>query len=83
MLSCVGQFFRKGVEIDDVRKFLILPGMELVPVELRPIWSFMERRVKTSQLCWTARNYGNQGAGLIIGSYKDYEVKSVLDMDNT
>lgn len=80
---CTGQFFRKGVAIDEVRKFLILPGMEPVPVELRPIWSFMEHRVKTEQLCWTALNYGNQGMGLIIGSYKDYEVKHVLATDNT
>lgn len=53
--------------------------MEPVPVEQRPIWSFMERRVKTSQLCWTAMNYGNQGVGLILGSYKDYEVSNVLE----
>lgn len=77
-LMIVGQFLRKGVEIDEVRKFLILPGMEPVPVERRPIWRFMERRVKTSQLCWTALNYGYQGVGLITGSYKDYEVNDVL-----
>ena len=38
-----GQFFRKGVDIDETRKILIMPDKEPVPVMRRPVWSFMER----------------------------------------
>ena len=75
----VGQFFRPGVEIDEVRKLLLLPDMEPIPVEKRPVWRYMERQVKTNQVCWTALNYGYQGAGLIVGSYRDYAVGDLLE----
>ena len=76
--SSVGQFFQKGVEIDETRKILILPGKEPVPVMRRPVWSFMEREVADDQLCWTAMNPGYQGEGLIDGTYFDYLVNDVL-----
>lgn len=76
-----GQFFRQGVEIDDVRKMLILPGMEPVPIVRQQVWNFMERHVQSNQFCWTAKNCGHQGEGLIIGHYGDYEVNDVLQAD--
>ena len=76
-----GQFFRKEVEIDTVRKILILPGKEPVPVMRRPVWSFMEREVAEDQLCWTAMNPGYQGQGLIDGTYLDYLVNDVFSTD--
>ena len=79
--SSAGQFFRKGVEIDETRKILILPGKEPVPVMRRPVWSFMEREVADDQLCWTAMNPGYQGEGLIDGTYFDYLVNNVLSTD--
>ena len=77
----IGQFFRKEVEVDTVRKFLILPGKEPVPVMRRPVWSFMEREVVDDQLCWTAMNPGYQGQGLIDGTYLDYLVEDVFFTD--
>ena len=76
-----GQFFQKGVEIDETRKILVLPGKEPVPVMRRPVWSFMEREVADDQLCWTAMNPGYQGEGLIDGTYFDYLVNDVLSTD--
>ena len=63
-----------------MRKILILPAKEPVPVMCRPVWSFMEREVADDQLCWTAMNPGYQGEGLIEGVHKDYiYVENVLD----
>ena len=76
-----GQFFRNGVEIDQVRKLLIMPNKEPVPVMRRPVWSFMERDVPDDQLCWTAMNAGYQGKGLIDGTYKDYILQDILSED--
>ena len=78
-----GQFFRKGVEIDEVHKILIMPNKNPVPVKRRPVWSFMEREKVTSddQLCWTAKNRSYQGKGLIDGTYLDYLVDDVLSTD--
>ena len=73
-----GQFFHKGVVIDEVRKILIMPDKEPVPVMRRPVWSFMEREVADDQLCWTAMNPGYQGEGLIDGTHSDYIVKDIL-----
>ena len=81
LLLFTGQFFRKEVEIDTVRKILILPGKEPVPVMRRPVWSFMEREVVDDQLCWTAMNPGYQGQGLIDGAYLDYLVEDVFSTD--
>ena len=61
-----GQFFRKGVEVDTVRKLLILPGKEPVPVMRRPVWSFMEREVADDQLCWTAMNQCCFSTGFVL-----------------
>ncbi len=58
-----------------------MPGMEPIPVEPQPVWRFMGRHNKTDHICWKAMNYGYQGEGLIVGSYRDYEVKHVLYSD--
>ena len=76
-----GQFFRKGVDIDETRKILIMPDKEPVPVMRRPVWSFMERETADDQLCWTAMNPGYQGEGLIDGTYLDYLVDDVMATD--
>ena len=76
-----GQFFRRGVEIDEVRKLLVLPNKHPVPVEWKPVWKFMEK-VKpdegSGQHCWVSMNPGKQGKGLIDGHYLDYQVENVL-----
>ena len=74
----IGQFFHKGVVVDEVRKILIMPNKEPVPVMRRPVWSFMERETPDDQLCWTAMNPGYQGEGLIDGKHSDYIVESIL-----
>ena len=74
-----GQFFRKGIEIDEVRKILVMPGKNPVPIMRKPVWSFMEREQIDDQLCWTAMNPGYQGEGLIDGKYFDYLVDDVLN----
>ena len=62
-----------------MRKILIMPNKEPVPVMRRPVWSFMERgRHSNEQLCWTAMNPGYQGDGLIDGHYLDYLVDDVM-----
>ena len=76
-----GQFFREGVSVDEVRKLLFMPNKAPVPVEWKPIWRFMERKIahkETVQHCWAAMNPGDQGKGLINGHYLDYLVEDVL-----
>ena len=64
--------------IDTVRKILIMPNKEPVPVMRRPVWSFMERETVDDKLCWTAMNPGYQGEGLIDGTHSNYIVKDIL-----
>ena len=75
-----GQFFRRGVEVDEARRLLQLPNpdMEPVPVMRKPVWHFMEREIPEDQLCWVAMNPGYQGKKLIEGHYLDYLVDDVL-----
>ena len=78
----IGQFYRQGVEIDGVRKMLIIPHKEPVPIMRKPIWSFMERdNDKEAEFCWTAMNSGFQGHGLIDGNYLNYKVSDLLSTD--
>ena len=78
----IGQFYRQGVEIDGVRKMLIIPHKEPVPIMRRPIWSFMERENdEEAEFCWTAMNSGFQGHGLIDGNYLNYKVSDLLSTD--
>ena len=78
-----GQFFQQGVFVDKVRKIVVLPGKEPVPVQRKPVWAFMEREMPSddSQFCWTAMNRGYQGEGLIDGTYFDYLVDDVLSTE--
>ena len=82
-LSCVtGQFFHRDVVLDDVRKILMIPGKEPVPVQRKPVWAFMEREAgDSSNFCWVAMNPGYQGEGLIDGTYFDYLVDDVLSTE--
>ena len=78
----IGQFYRQGVEIDGVRKMLIIPHKEPIPIMRRPIWSFMERENdEEAEFCWTAMNSGFQGHGLIDGNYLNYKVSDLLSTD--
>ena len=78
----IGQFFRPGVALDTVRKMLIMPHKEPVPIMRRPIWSFMERKQEREEdeekFCWTSMNTGVQGHGLIDGHYLNYIVSDLL-----
>ena len=74
----IGQFFRDQVEIDELRRLLLLPEMEPVAVMRKPAWHFMEREEKEDQFCWVAMNPGYQGKKLIQGHYLDYLVDDVL-----
>ena len=78
MLTHIGQFFRKGVEIDTTRKILIMPNKEPVPLMRRPVWSFMERPEVDDQYCWVTMNPGYQGEGIIDGVYNDYLVDNII-----
>ena len=81
-VTLLGQFLNKDVIVDDVRKILILPGKEPVPIQRKPVWAFMERESKDStNFCWVAMNFGYQGDGLIDGSYLDYLVDDVLSTE--
>ena len=78
----IGQFFRGGVSLDRIRKLLILPGKEPIPIQRKPLWAFMEReRGDSTNFCWVAMNPGYQGEGLIDGSYFDYLVDDVLSTE--
>ena len=81
MFYPTGQFFSNNVEIDEVRKILILPDKQPVPVMRHPVWSFMERERQEDRFCWVAKNVGYQGKGLIDGHYLDYIVNDVLSSD--
>lgn len=76
----VGQFFRRGVDIDESRHLLILPDMDPVPVMRKPIWHYMERENPEDKMCWVAMNPGYQGKRLIQGHYLDYVVDDLLSM---
>ena len=76
--SLLGQFLRRGVDIDETRRLLLLPNMGPVPVSRKPIWHFMEREKKEDRLCWVAGNPGYQGKRLIEGHYMDYVVDNLL-----
>ena len=80
-MSPTGQFFRPGVEIDETRRLLLLPGMDPVAVMRKPVWHFMEREEEDRSLCWAAMNPGYQGKKLIEGHYLDYIVNDVLSED--
>ena len=72
----IGQFYRQGVEIDGVRKMLMIPHKEPLPIMRRPISkrSFMEREND-------AMNSGFQGHGLIDGNYLNYKVSDLFSTD--
>ena len=77
-----GQFFHNDVVLDEIRKILIIPGKEPIPIQRKPLWAFMEREMGDStNFCWVAMNPGYQGEGLIDGHYFDYLVDDVLSTE--
>ena len=76
-----GQFLRKGIVVDEVRKLLLMPNKAPVPVERKPVWKYLEQWDKDAnnmQYCWAAGNPGLQGEMLIDGHYLDYVVEDLL-----
>lgn len=79
--SKTGQFFRSGMEIDEVQKVLPIPDKNPVSVKQQPVWGFMKQEKVAGKRCWVAMNRGEQGEGLIDGTYMDYKVKDILSMN--
>ena len=69
----------KGIEIDTVKKILIRPGFESIPVEKTVGWSY--NKGQTASPCWKAMNPGHQGEGLIEGGILNYIVDNILERD--
>ncbi|XP_065894910.1 uncharacterized protein [Dysidea avara] len=68
----MGQFMKKGINIDSKKEMLVhSDGRDPVPVT--------RDSVMTGKWCWKAKNYGNQGEGLIEGDILDYVVPNILD----
>ena len=68
----LGQFMKKGIEIDTKKKILIYPdGHDPVPVT--------EDFAMAGKKCWKAMNYGQQGEGLIQGDILDYLMDNLLE----
>ena len=72
------------MRIDGIEKVLILHNKKTVPVKQRSVWGFMKHElheVADGKQCWAAIHHGNQGEGLIDGTYVDYRVKDILSTD--
>ena len=68
----IGQFMKKGIEIDTQKKILIYPDdRDPVPVT--------EDFAMAGKKCWKAMNYGQQGEGLIQGDILDYLMDNLLE----
>ena len=63
-----------GVEVDPVKRMLIQPELQPVPVEISKNWNSKDE-------CWLAKNAGRQGEGLIRGSIYDYIVATLESTD--
>ena len=73
IVSIIGQFMRKGIDIDTKKSLLTFyDGRDPVPVTRDTSMT------GNSQECWKAMNYGNQGEGLIKGKVLDYVVPHIL-----
>ncbi|XP_065894617.1 inter-alpha-trypsin inhibitor heavy chain H3-like isoform X1 [Dysidea avara] len=73
----MGQFMRKGVDIDIQREMLIYSdGRDPVPVTRDSTMTGDANRQ-----CWKVMNYGHQGEGLIKGKILDYVVPHILSTD--
>ena len=59
---------------------LVMPNKDPVAVEWKPVWKYLEREKPDDEMkhCWVSMNPGNQGKGLIDGSYMDYAMEDVL-----
>ena len=59
----------------------MLPDKIPVPVKQRPVWGFMKHGMDEGKGCWATIKEGEQGEGLIDGTYVDYQVKDILSTD--
>jgi len=72
------------VRIDDIEKVLIFPDKEPVPIKQRSVWGYMKhefREIDDGKQCWATIKHGEQGEGLIDGTYVNYKVKDLLSTD--
>lgn len=69
----------RGIEIDPIKRILIRPGFEAVPVEKTVAWTYNKGQVGAQ--CWKAMNPGHQGEGLIEGTILNYIVDNILEKD--
>ncbi|XP_065894701.1 IgGFc-binding protein-like isoform X2 [Dysidea avara] len=69
----MGQFMKKGVDINIKKEMLIYSdGRDPVPVT--------RDSAMTGKWCWKAANFGNQGEGLIEGDILDYVLPNILGL---
>ena len=62
--------------------FLLLSNKSPVPVKQRQVWGYMKQEMAAEgKLCWAAVRPGEQGEGLIDGTYMDYWVKDIFSSD--
>ena len=50
-------------------------------VRQRPVWGFLKHELPDAtggKKCWATMNRGEQGEGLIDGTYMDYRVDNIL-----
>ena len=65
----------KGIVVDPIRRILICPGFEAIPVVKDKKWQYNEEEA-TSE-CWRVMNVGHQGEKLIEGTILDYIVDNI------
>ena len=65
----------KGIVVDPIRRILIHPGFEAIPVVKDTKWQYSEEEA-TSE-CWRVMNVGHQGEKLIEETILDYMVDNI------
>ena len=73
-----GQFFRDGVDLDEDKQLLHMPGHPSVPVQQQELWRFMEKSFHGDSKCWMSVYHSSQGVGIVEGTYDDYIVDDLL-----
>jgi len=72
-LTCTGLSFYADVKIDEDKRILLLYDKSPVPMKQRQVWGYMKQEMAAEgKLCWAAVRPGDQGEGLIDGTYMDY-----------
>ena len=67
------------MKIDEGKRILILSNKSPVPVKQRQVWGYMKQEMAAEdKFCWAAVSQGEQGEGLIDGTFMDYQVKNIF-----